>query len=163
MNLFMLRNELIVNVSDLFETNCLGRVLADCLPEGAVVALMGTLGAGKTCFVRAIAEHLGVTSDEVSSPTFVLLRQYDGNRPIYHFDTYRLNNENEFRQLSPDDYFEGNGVTFVEWADKFPNILPEERLEIRIEISGDNSRCFRFTAYGNQYETIVEKLRAESE
>jgi tRNA threonylcarbamoyladenosine biosynthesis protein TsaE len=149
---------LTINVTNLAATDSLGRLLAETLPDGAVVALIGTLGAGKTRLVQAVAEHSGVVSGEVSSPTFVLLHQYDGDRPIYHFDAYRLNDEEEFRRLGPDDYFEGTGLTFVEWADKFPAVLPEERLEIQIGITGDTARCFRFTAYGNQYAAALQSL-----
>ncbi|MDR1923170.1 MAG: tRNA (adenosine(37)-N6)-threonylcarbamoyltransferase complex ATPase subunit type 1 TsaE, partial [Planctomycetaceae bacterium] len=154
--------ELTINVSDLAATDRLGQLLAKSLPDGAVVALIGTLGAGKTRLIQAVAQYSGIEPGVVSSPTFVLLHEYDGDRPIYHFDAYRLADEKEFRQLSPDDYFEGNGITFVEWADKFPAVLPEERLEIRIEITGDTARQFQFHAVGSLFNGTIQHLANEN-
>ena len=142
------------------ETDCFGRLLAERLPDGAVVALIGTLGAGKTRLVQAVAEASGVPKGVVSSPTFVLLHEYDGKRPIYHFDAYRLADTDEFRRLGPDDYFEGNGLTFVEWADKFPTILPDERLEIRITVRNGEARRFDITGFGERYVEFLEIIRA---
>ncbi|MDR2755159.1 MAG: tRNA (adenosine(37)-N6)-threonylcarbamoyltransferase complex ATPase subunit type 1 TsaE [Planctomycetaceae bacterium] len=153
--------ELIIDVSDLSATDYLGRLLAETLPDGSVVALMGTLGSGKTRLVQSVAHYSGIEEGIVSSPTFVLLHEYDGKRPIYHFDTYRLTNEEEFRQLSPDDYFEGNGVTFIEWADKYPAVLPKERLEIQIEITGNTARRFQITATGNIFNKTIQRLTQE--
>ncbi|MDR2116939.1 MAG: tRNA (adenosine(37)-N6)-threonylcarbamoyltransferase complex ATPase subunit type 1 TsaE [Planctomycetaceae bacterium] len=151
--------ELTIEVPDLSATDHLGRLLAETLPDGSVVALIGTLGSGKTRLVQSVAHYSGVEEGIVSSPTFVLLHEYDGNRPIYHFDTYRLTNEEEFRQLSPDDYFEGNGVTFIEWADKYPAVLPEEHLEIRIEITGNTARRFKITAFGNMFNKTICSIK----
>jgi tRNA threonylcarbamoyladenosine biosynthesis protein TsaE len=150
--------ELVIEVPDLSATDHLGHLLAETLPDGSVVALIGTLGSGKTRLVQSVARYSGIEQELVSSPTFVLLHEYDGNRPIYHFDTYRLTNKEEFQQLSPDDYFEGTGITFIEWADKFPEVLPEERLEIRIEITGNTSRYFQITAFGNSFDKTMQLL-----
>lgn len=155
-------NETIFHASDPAATGRLGRLLAETLPNGGVVALIGTLGSGKTRLVQAVAESAGVDADAVSSPTFVLLHEYDGDRLIYHFDVYRLSDAEEFRRLGPDDYFESDGVTFVEWADKFPEVLPAERLEIRIEIDGETGRRFRFTASGEQYRDCMESIESAS-
>ena len=138
------------------ETDRLGRLLAERLPAGAVVALIGTLGAGKTRLVQAVAETLGVPKGIVSSPTFVLLHEYDGERPIYHFDAYRLTDADEFRGLGPDDYFEGTGFTFVEWADKFSEILPNDRLEIRISVEDNDVRRFELTGFGDRYVEFLD-------
>jgi len=145
---------------DLLATERLGSLLAEHLPDGSVVALIGTLGAGKTKLVQAIAKHTGNAEETASSPTFVLLHEYtEGNRPIYHFDAYRLGSTEEFRRLSPDDYFEGSGLTLIEWADKFPEILPVHHLEIRIEPIGETSRRFHLTGHGVEYEAVVSKIR----
>ena len=141
------------------ETDRLGRFLAQQLPDGSVVALIGTLGAGKTRLVQAIAEASGIESGTVSSPTFVLLHEYDGERPIYHFDAYRLSSGEEFLRLGPDDYFESGGLTFVEWADKFPNVLPSDRLEIRIEIRGETGRDFHFFAAADRFRDMINALK----
>lgn len=122
------------------ETEKLGIVLASALPAGSVLSLVGTLGAGKTRLVQAVAAALGVPREEVTSPTFVLVNEYAGGRhPVYHFDAYRLADEDEFLQLGPDEYFDGlaragAGLTFVEWGDRVANCLPAERIEIRFEV-----------------------------
>jgi len=138
----------------------LGAALAELLPEGAVVALSGTLGAGKTRLVQAIAEHSGVDRREVVSPTFVLVQQYHGRREVYHIDAYRLRDEQEFLELGPEEYFERNGITLVEWADRVAHCLPEERLEIHIDVTGDQSRRFTITGIGERYQAVVRGLES---
>ena len=151
----------IIEISDLPATDRLGRLLAERLPDGSVVALVGTLGAGKTKLVQAIARYTGNAADTVSSPTFVLLHEYtDGERPIYHFDAYRLESAEEFRRLSPDDYFEAGGLTFVEWADKFPQVLPDHRLEVRFELTGETSRRIHLIGHGTEYESVISATAA---
>jgi len=147
-------------IPNLSATDRLGQLLAENLPDSSVVALVGTLGAGKTRLVQAIAKHAGHAEATVSSPTFVLLHEYTGGqRPIYHFDAYRLDSADEFRRLSPDDYFEGTGLTFIEWADKFPEVLPVRHLEIRIEPLGETSRRIHLTGHGTEYESVLILLR----
>src|SRR5947207_2984774 len=105
-------------LDDLAATERLGRQLGGLLFPGAVVALVGTLGAGKTHLVRAIAEGLGVPDGRiVTSPTFVLIQEYEGRLPVYHFDAYRLAGEVPFADLGVDEYLEGEGVCLIEWAD----------------------------------------------
>lgn len=148
-----------IDIPDLSATDRLGKLLAEHLPDGSVVALNGTLGAGKTKLVQAIAKYTGIAEETVSSPTFVLLHEYtDGDRPIYHFDAYRLENAEEFKRLSPDDYFEGTGITLIEWADKFPQILPENHLEIQIEPIGETERRIFLYGYGTMYETVIAEI-----
>lgn len=141
-------NEMNINIPDLVAMERFGAFLAENLPDGSVTALIGTLGAGKTRLVQAVAEAAGVEKGVVSSPTFVLLHEYDGDRPIYHFDAYRLSSAEEFRRLGPDDYFESDGLCFVEWADKFPEVLPENHFEIQIEILDDSSRNVQIVQRG---------------
>jgi tRNA threonylcarbamoyladenosine biosynthesis protein TsaE len=142
-----------VVADDVQATDNLGKLLAEHLPVGSVVALIGALGAGKTTLVQSVAQYLGVDGDTVSSPTFVLLHEYDGDTPVYHFDAYRLETESAFLQLGPDEYFEGNGITFVEWSDKFPAVLPKNHLEIRIDILGETQRRFTLTDRGS-YDVV---------
>ena len=157
----MLMKFLAENQSD---TERLGAKLAELLPDGAVVALIGTLGAGKTRLVQAVAEASGVPKNTVASPTFVLIREYDeGNRPIYHFDAFRLEQESEFRALGSDEYFDGYGLSFVEWADRVPNSLPDEHLTIEIEVLSADSRRFTISAFGDKYAEFVERLTACAE
>lgn len=146
------------------DTDRLGELLAAVLPAGSVVALVGTLGAGKTRLVQAVAAALGVPRDEITSPTFVLVNEYLGGRlPVYHFDTYRLRDEDEFLELGPEEYFAGVGITFVEWADRFERLLPASYLKIEIAPVGATEREFNISAISADYEPIIEKLRENHE
>lgn len=151
----------VIDVADQAGTERLGRKLAALLPRGSVVALNGPLGAGKTRLVQAVADACGIDPAEVTSPTFVLLQEYLGNPSIFHFDVYRLKDQEEFAQLGPEEYFEGDGLCFVEWADRVAEHLPEEYLEIAIEVTGENSRRFTVTAHGEFYEQLASKLAAK--
>jgi tRNA threonylcarbamoyladenosine biosynthesis protein TsaE len=145
---------------DLAATESFGRRLAGLLFPGAVVALVGPLGAGKTQLVRAIAEGLGITDSRVvSSPTFVLIQEYDARLPIYHFDTYRLKNPAEFANLGVEEYFAGDGVCLIEWADRVEKYLPPECLRVELSITGPTSRHFELRGIGARYEAIVSQLR----
>jgi tRNA threonylcarbamoyladenosine biosynthesis protein TsaE len=148
-------NAVTIDVRSLAETDAFGQRLASHLFPGAVIALIGPLGAGKTRLVRAIAAGLGIANpDVVNSPTFVLIQEYQARLPIYHFDAYRLASEREFADLGVHEYFAGDGVCLVEWADKAPSCLPKERLEIRITITGEETRRFEFVGIGPNYESI---------
>ena len=150
---------LILNVHSLAETEAFGRRLAAHLFPGAIVALIGTLGAGKTHLVRAIAQGLDIPNPAVvNSPTFVLIQEYDSRLPIYHFDAYRLKSEAEFADLGVHEYFAGDGVCLVEWADKVATVMPKERLEIRITITAEQERRFEVAGVGQRYETILDEL-----
>lgn len=109
--------------------------------------------------MRAIAEGLDIANPAVvNSPTFVLIQEYDARLPIYHFDAYRLAAEREFADLGVHEYFQGAGVCLVEWADKVPTCLPRERLEIRITITGEETRRFEMVGIGVRYETMADTL-----
>jgi tRNA threonylcarbamoyladenosine biosynthesis protein TsaE len=150
-------NAVTIDVKNLAETEAVGQRLAQHLCAGAVVALIGPLGAGKTHLVRAIAAGLGIANpDVVNSPTFVLIQEYQARLPIYHFDAYRLASEREFADLGVHEYFAGDGVCLVEWADKVPTCLPKERLEIRITITGQETRRFEIVGMGAKYESMVD-------
>lgn len=146
-------------VRDLEGTFALGRELGRLLFPGAVIALVGPLGAGKTHLVKAIAEGLEIgNSAVVSSPTFVLVQEYEARLPIFHFDTYRLDNEAQFADLGVHEYFQGRGVSIIEWADRVPGTLPADRLEIRLVIIGPESRRFGLTAFGKRHEDLLAEL-----
>jgi tRNA threonylcarbamoyladenosine biosynthesis protein TsaE len=150
--------------SDLSATEAFGRRLAGFLFPGALVALVGQLGAGKTHLVRAIAEGLGIADTRVvSSPTFVLIQEYDARLPIYHFDAYRLKDPREFAALGVEEYFAGAGVCLIEWADRVAPSLPAEHLRITLTITGPTSRLVQVEGLGARYERVVEQLREMKE
>ncbi len=153
-------NALIIDASTEADTARLGSLLAEVLPSGATIALCGTLGAGKTRLVQAVGAALGVPKGEVVSPTFVLIKEYRGRRPIYHIDAYRIRDDDEFLELGPDEYFEGRGIVFVEWADRVANCLPREYLRVDVEVTGRQSRRFAIRAVGPHSMPVVERLAA---
>jgi len=122
------------------ETILEGEKLGRTLKPGAVVALYGDLGAGKTAFTRGIAKGLGITMN-VSSPTFTIVNEYPGQTPLFHFDIYRLESENELFDIGWDDYLDRGGVCVVEWSDKVPGAFTPDAFEVKIENLGDNKRC----------------------
>lgn len=147
------------NSLNLDDTQTLGAVLENSIPDGAVVSLTGALGAGKTALVRAIAAAGGENPQDVSSPTFVLIQEYtSGRRPIYHFDAYRIADDDEFLELGPEEYFDSNGVTFVEWADRVVNCLPENYIQISVEHTGDSSRRYNISIFGDKYQNFLKIL-----
>jgi tRNA threonylcarbamoyladenosine biosynthesis protein TsaE len=155
---------LTIDIPDLDATMGLGRRLAGLLFPGAVVALVGPLGAGKTHLVRAIAEGLGIADSRVvSSPTFVLIQEYEARLPIYHFDAYRLRTEAEFFDLGVHEYFEGNGVCLVEWADRVTSCLPDQFLKISILPTGETARRIELVSHGDKVAPILKGLRAAIE
>ena len=141
------------------DTARLGAALAEVLPDGTTVALCGTLGAGKTRLVQAIAEAAGVDRRDVLSPTFVLMQEHHGRRGICHIDAYRLRDDAEFLALGSDEYFDSDGLVLVEWADRVMNCLPKDRLEIRIEVTGPQSRRFEVVAVGEKLAAAIDRLR----
>jgi tRNA threonylcarbamoyladenosine biosynthesis protein TsaE len=142
------------------DTEGLGRALGVALDRGGVVALIGPLGAGKTRLVQSIATSLGVDRRTVNSPTFVLVQEYAAPLPVFHCDTYRLRNINEFLDLGVDEMFESGGVCLIEWADRVNEVLPVDRLQIEIEVTGATTREFRLTALGPRSAEVLAKTRA---
>ena len=116
-----------------------GMKLGQKLSPGNVVALYGDLGAGKTAFTRGIAAGLGIKAN-VSSPTFTIVNEYPGDVPLFHFDMYRLEDENELFDIGWDDYLDRAGVCVVEWSEKIPNAFSGDTIIIRIEKIGDDKR-----------------------
>jgi len=138
----------------------LGLALADVLSAGSVVALNGPLGAGKTRLVQSLAAGLGADRQDVVSPTFVVIHEYPTKTPIYHFDVYRIQDDDEFLELGPDEYFESDGITLIEWAERVENCLPSERMDIVIQIENATERSFELSAHGSSYESILTALSA---
>lgn len=141
------------------ETKNLGKKLGKLLQEGDLLALNGDLGAGKTCLIQGIAVGLN-SRDHVSSPSFSIIKEYSGDKPIYHFDLYRLTQPEELETLGYEEYFYGNGVTLIEWAEKIEYYLPESRLLIEIKM-GDHylSRKIVFEPSGKRYLQIMEDIK----
>jgi len=142
------------------DTEGLGRALGAALDGGGMVALIGPLGAGKTRLVQSIATALGVDRRTVNSPTFVLVQEYAAPLPIFHSDTYRLRTVSEFLDLGVDEMFESGGVCLIEWADRVNEVLPADRLQIEIEVTGATTREFRLTALGARSAEMLAKTRA---
>jgi tRNA threonylcarbamoyladenosine biosynthesis protein TsaE len=125
------------------ETEKFGREFAKRLSAGSVLALKGELGSGKTQFVKGIAAGLGSTTS-VTSPTFTIVHEYsDGRWPVYHFDFFRIEDRQSAERLGLDDYFFGDGVSVVEWADRFPDLIPESAQWIAFEMKSENQRAIK--------------------
>lgn len=152
-----------VDLPDLTSTERLGRRLGELLWPGSVVALIGPLGAGKTHLVRAVAEGLGVRArGVVTSPTFVLVQEYEGRLPVYHFDAYRLRSPDEFADLGAAEYFESAGVSLVEWADRVEPYLPANHLRLTFEVTGETARRLTVQGRGPRYADLANRLSESS-
>lgn len=145
---------------DIDATDRLAAAVASALPARATLALQGPLGAGKTRFVQGLAAALGVSRDEVVSPTFVLCHEYQGDRSIHHYDLYRLQRPEDFLQLGPEEAFEADGLVLIEWADRFPNCLPDDYLQITIHATSETAREFAFQVHGVRLQPVLVRLRA---
>ena len=132
------------------KTASLGKAIGGALTGGEVLALIGELGAGKTALVRGIASGLGAPPDSVSSPTFVLVHEYRGRLPLIHADLYRLHTEADAEAIGLPDCFTGQAVTAIEWADRFPSLLPKDRLDVRLIHRSPATRTAQLTAHGPQ-------------
>lgn len=120
------------------ETKAFGEKLASGLKKGDILALIGDLGTGKTALTKYIAKGLGIRS-EITSPTFTIVREYkDGRLPLYHFDVYRVGSVEEMYDIGYEEYFYGDGVCVIEWADMISEIIPEEALIISIQYGAES-------------------------
>ena len=123
------------------ETDAFGRRFANDVKAGDVIALTGGLGSGKTQFVKGLAAGLGATTAATSS-TFTLIHEYSGGRlPIYHFDFFRIEDRQSAERLGLDDYFFGDGISVIEWADRFPDLIPENARWITFETRSETQRA----------------------
>ena len=121
------------------ETEDLGARFAASLPAGAVAALYGDLGCGKTAFVRGMARGMGLDA-AVTSPTFTIVNEYEGPRPLFHFDMYRLSSADELFDIGWEDYLARGGVCAVEWSENVPGAFEGDEIAVRFEKTGDNDR-----------------------
>jgi len=141
------------------DTIRLGKMIGRLLNCGDVVALIGELGAGKTQLIKGLAQGAGVSkSTYVSSPSFTLINEYKGKIPFFHIDLYRLAGEKEAEGLGLEEYFQGEGITAIEWADRILSLLPEELLRILICYTGKQTRSIEIVGKGKRYEELLKKL-----
>ena len=124
------------------DTNRLGAALGQVVQPGAVIALIGELGSGKTRFVQAVAEALGAERKTVTSPTFVLIQEYEARLPVYHVDTDRLRETDEVLELGAAELLESDGVCLIEWADRATEVLPDDILRVKIDIARLSGRVY---------------------
>lgn len=138
------------------ETRALAATLGQELRPGDLVVLAGELGAGKTAFAQGVARGLGVT-EQVVSPTFMIVRQYEGRVPLSHVDVYRLDRLQELHDLGFDELLDDR-VTLVEWGDAAGPLLPPDRLEIRLEMAGDDEREIEVRPVGESWQVRARRL-----
>ena len=140
------------------ETLELARAVGELLRPGDVVSLVGELGAGKTVFARGVARALGVT-DLVVSPTFTIVREYEGRVPLVHVDVYRIDAVQELHDLGFEEVVRDDAVTLVEWGDKIEGLLPGDRLDIRLAPGGaDDERVVEIEGHGRSWSARVADL-----
>ena len=120
-----------------------------------IICLDGDLGSGKTLFTKGIAKALGI-EENITSPTFTIVKEYEGELPLYHMDVYRLDGNTD--GVGIEEYFHKGGVVVIEWANMIKDILPEERLDIKIKTMGENKRMLIITPYGKKYEELCEAV-----
>ncbi|MBH0196528.1 MAG: tRNA (adenosine(37)-N6)-threonylcarbamoyltransferase complex ATPase subunit type 1 TsaE [Nitrospira sp.] len=147
-----------VVLTSLAATESLGRAIGRALTGGNVLALIGGLGAGKTSMVRGIATGLDAPPDSVSSPTFVLVHEYRARLPLIHVDLYRLHSDADIESIGLTDYFTDRTVVAIEWADRFPALLPEDRLEVWLTHRSPATRIVRFTAKGPHSRSLLARI-----
>ena len=139
------------------ETAVVAKALGAALPAGACVALYGDLGAGKTVFARGLIHGLGVPDEvPVTSPTFVIVSEYEGRVPIHHIDAYRLTGSADIVDLGSREIFFENAVSIIEWAERIEPALPEERIDVAMAVTGESERSIEIRPRGRAY---VERLR----
>lgn len=123
--------------------------------QNMIICLDGELGSGKTVFTKGFAEAMAI-EETITSPTFTIIKEYDGELPLYHMDVYRLDGNAD--GVGIEEYFTKNGVVIIEWSSMISDILPEERLEIKIKITSENKRVFYLNPIGKKYEELCEAV-----
>ena len=149
-------NYKIISNSDMDTIELAQNIESEKFPN-MVICMEGDLGSGKTLFTKAFAKSTGI-SENITSPTFNIIKEYDGEEgyKLYHMDVYRLSESKEDIGIS--EYFNKGGVTIIEWADLISDILPKDRLDIRIKIVDENKRVFYITPHGEEYEDLCERV-----
>ena len=144
-----------IRTTSLEQTQDIAYKIGKWVSNGMILTLEGDLGAGKTTFTKGLAKGLGINRN-VNSPTFNIIKEYQGRIPLYHMDVYRLESGGD--DIGLDDYLFGDGVCVIEWASRIEDLLPMERLDIKIFREGENQRCIELTPIEKNYETIGKVL-----
>lgn len=144
---------LTLNSKSCEETIEIGKKIGSLLKKGDILAMQGTLAAGKTTITKGIAESLGVT-DVITSPTFCLISEYEGKMPLYHFDVYRLEGSEDFINLGAEDMIYGDGVSIIEWSEKIMDELPSSTIIIRLETDSSDNSSRKITIENWPYDSI---------
>ncbi|MDL2228919.1 tRNA (adenosine(37)-N6)-threonylcarbamoyltransferase complex ATPase subunit type 1 TsaE [Treponema sp. OttesenSCG-928-L16] len=131
------------------DTLRIGEIIGKRLRPGNILALTGGLGAGKTCFSKGIAKALGV-EEEITSPTYTIINEYQGRLTFYHIDAYRLSGDEDFAALGAEELLYGEGISLIEWSERIPNSIPPEALTVEFEIQEGNKRRIRITGLDEQ-------------
>lgn len=150
-----MKNRILLKNED--ETKWFGEKIGSAITQKLLICLNGDLGAGKTCITKGIAKGLGIM-DDITSPTFILVEEYEGRLPLYHFDVYRIDDTEELYFIGFDDYLSKNAVVIIEWSDKIESILPKDRLEIRLDYTEDGMREICLNSVGEAAQTLVETM-----
>lgn len=150
--------------NSIIETKSFGKKIAGFLKKGDVIILNGDLGAGKTAFVSGVMSYFGKEND-VASPTFTIVNEHviNDDLSIFHFDVYRLEDEDEFYAIGGEEYFD-KGISFIEWGDNIKDALPKEYLEIKIEKDNndENVRIFNLIPHGEKYDSLLQSLEVNN-
>ena len=141
------------------KTLWLGQELGNQLAEGDVIALIGDLGGGKTWFTKGVALGLGIDSDSIVSPTFTLVNEYHGTHSLYHIDLYRLTTNSEVIALGLEEYLSGSGIAVIEWADRWPDELPEETIQVELRMVNEHTRELRFSGSHPRARGVLRRLK----
>ncbi|MDB8553361.1 tRNA (adenosine(37)-N6)-threonylcarbamoyltransferase complex ATPase subunit type 1 TsaE [Turicibacter sanguinis] len=145
----------VIKTQSVEETQKVAYAIGKWVKPGMILTLEGDLGAGKTTFTKGLAKGLDIKRN-VNSPTFTIIKEYQGRLPLYHMDVYRL--ENGADEIGLDDYLYGEGVCVIEWASMIEDLLPNERLDIKIFRDGEFGRRIELLPIGSEYETVSEEL-----
>lgn len=143
------------------DTIHIGKVIARNLKKGDIICLFGQLGSGKTVLTKGIASGLSLKIDNVISPTFVLIREYKGKIPLYHFDLYRLDKPEDILILGYEEYFYDEGVSIIEWADRLKYLLPKECLKIKVSFKNNEQRILEFIPCGMRAKSLLKDINED--
>lgn len=141
------------------KTVWLGQQLGIQLTEGDIIALVGDLGGGKTWFTKGVAIGLGIDPDSIVSPTFTLVNEYHGRHRLFHIDLYRLTHNSEIIALGLEEYLSGSGIVVIEWADRWPEKLPEEAIQVELRMVDEHTRELRFSGSHPRTFDMIKELR----